>query len=151
MFVCSLLLLILFFNYYFKESPCRVTNVCVSFPSTHKNDRYEFLQTSLKHRAQKKLVRMVTGIGLERTDVKFSSEWLSQLVADLIFVPLKHGFSLFPSQQFRRFSEFLVTYLQQVRSIQTAIISCAKLNCLVIHHFPMNLLYVHTIIPTLHQ
>lgn len=80
-----------------KKSPCRVTNVHVSFPNTHKNDRCDFLQTSPKCRAQKMLVRMEAGEGLEKANMKFSSELLSQLVADLIFVPLTHGFSLFHS------------------------------------------------------
>jgi len=43
------------------------------------------------------LVRMETGEEFEKTNMEFSSEVLSQLVADLIFVPWKHGFSLFTS------------------------------------------------------
>lgn len=43
------------------------------------------------------LVRMEAEEGLEKANMKFSSELLSQLVADLIFVPLTHGFSLFHS------------------------------------------------------
>lgn len=75
-----------------KKAPERITNVYVSFPNTHKNDRYVFLQTPPKCRAQNMLVRVEAGEGLEKANIQFSLELLSQLVADPIFVPLKHGF-----------------------------------------------------------
>lgn len=37
------------------------------------------------------LVRVEAGEGLEKANIQFSLELLSQLVADPIFVPLKHG------------------------------------------------------------